>query len=113
MYKRTYPPRSTPVPDNYSGVALLQQEEGAPSLQEENASAEPMAKQEPLQEPIVTEAEKERQGTAEPAPQGAAAWPPSLQSADMLLLAVAALMAQNGQSDNELLMVLLFLLISE
>lgn len=91
MYTRAYPPRDTPLPQGYSGIALShREEEETPPLHEETETvacqreAEPPAKE---------------QGTG------------AVPNADLLLLATAALLLQGGGRDSELAVLLLLLLL--
>ncbi|MBQ8351809.1 MAG: hypothetical protein IJY20_07190 [Clostridia bacterium] len=109
MYKRAYPPRDTPLPENYSGVALMAEKDLPPEEEEEQVAEETIATLPPedsSQEEEPTPAAKEASCDAKPLP-------PSFATSDMLLLAIAALMSQNGQPEGELVMILLLLLLGE
>lgn len=115
MYRRAYPPRNTPLPENYSGIALLSEEEetaGEPTPEEETAERTPLPEPEPEH---FSAPEREEEAPKAEACEASAkpTLPPSFATGDMLLLAVAALVSQSGQADGELLVILLLLLLSE
>ena len=109
MYTRTYPPTAEQVPPNYGGTALATESEevlfadmGAPVCCEtEDATQDEQCKAEA--ETVCKEAEKER---------AKAPFFESFATGDLLLIALAALLAQSDSPDNELLIILLFLLLS-
>lgn len=148
MYTRAYPPRNAPLPQNYSGVALLGREAAedeenrvaeapasaaagsnavtespkaerttpgdSPAIQEENRTAPPKKQAETTENEAPAnhgEDESCAAGTEECRGAGAALPPPAVDTADMLLVTLAALLSQNGQADGELIMVLLLLLL--
>ena len=107
MYKRAYPPRNTPLPENYSGVAWMTEEptvEEPPREETDEVTTEPAA---------TIQAHTYAPESAKRAEEENAPLPPGIATADMLLLAVAALISQNGSEDGELLMLLLLLLLGE
>lgn len=146
MYTRAYPPRNAPLPQNYSGVALMgretaeeEKDEGnevsavttppsptatetaAPievtdtenSARTEESATPPKAPQEQSEESPPHKRATDSQ-TADAPTDGTAtaeAPPPAIDTADMLLLTLAALLSQNGHTDGELIMVLLLLLL--
>ena len=106
MYTRAYPPKDTPVPEGYSGVALWQraEEEDAPAPQEEEAAEEAVAEVEQdsaAEDACATEPPVKREGEA------------FAPNADILLLLLAALLLQGERPENELAMLLLLLLLWE
>lgn len=110
MYTRTYPPATGQknVPSNYSGTAIAAEgEEGffadmtAPVCCE-TEDAIPNGQCNADTQTDCEEAEKEH--TKVPFFE-------SFATGDLLLLAVAALLAQSESPDNELLIILLFLLL--
>ena len=114
MYTRAYPPRNTAVPENYSGVALLStDEEPTDNREEEN-------EQSPAEEPAAAHTQAEEVSADVQVPPHrqqedtpSIPLPTSFATSDLLLLAIAALMSQNGNADGELLMILLLLILGE
>lgn len=114
MYRRTYPPRNTPLPENYSGVALMAEEEDQELVEQEETLSEVEVSAPPSDE--ETKAEQPHtppEETVAATDEVSLPLPQSFATSDMLLLAIAALMSQNGRGDGELVMILLLLLLGE
>ena len=112
MYTRAYPPRNMPVPENYSGVALAQEEEEAAPPPNKEDVAEKAQETEAFEETAsITPPSQEEPPS--PLERGELPFPPSIATSDMLLMAIAALISQNGHADGELIMILLLLLLGE
>lgn len=107
MYTRVYQGKGQPLPQDYHGIAFTE-EENATSPPTEEAPFPP--REEPKEEtkeqaddaPCNAKAEKE-DATAD----AGEAW-----GADILLLAICALLVQNEEADTRLLALLLLLLLS-
>ena len=140
MYTRTYPPRGTPLPENYSGVALREEtgeavsssedtyeqaqnlDENAPVFENMTAPVcsekENADEEEPASEPIPTDAEpvwqREKRGEEQEAPprESSADTKKAQGDSDLLLIALAALLTEGDRRDDELLILLLLLLLS-
>ena len=111
MYIRTYPRGTEPqsIPTNYGGTAL------AVEIDEEKESfgdTEPPVCRETANPP-VEDAEETHANDEEIEGKTAEKIPlfESFATGDLLLLAVAALLSQSEKPDNELLIILLFLLL--
>ena len=122
MYTRAYPPRTTPIPQNYGGIALREAEEPPVDTPAEEMHASPLNEAaEAMSVPTQDSAEQDNEASTEPETVAAYApqeercepkkLPASLPSADLLLIALAVLLLQGEKQDNELLIALLFLLL--
>ena len=108
MYTRAYPQREVPLPQNYSGVALMPEKPPAEeaAYEEEIGAAVESAADEVVAVPSeIKRAEAPKEGQTERES--------TLPSSDLLLLSLAALLAQSGSADGELLTVLLLLMMAE
>ena len=122
MYTRAYPPRTTPIPQNYGGIAMREVKEPPVDTPAEEMHASPLEEAaEAMSVPTPDSAEQDNEVSAEPESVAAYAaqeegrgqkkLPASLPSADLLLIALAVLLLQGEKQDNELLIALLFLLL--
>lgn len=140
MYTRAYPQSRTPLPQNYSGVALREAtEDETPKTEVEETPTPPSEAPEaktyapPCEDPprvvhtapqeetesdgaSVTSEEKEACPTVAPLREERREdtkenGAAEFPTADLLLIALAVLLMQGERQDNELLMALLFLLL--
>jgi hypothetical protein len=107
MYTRAYPPRE--VPQNYSGVALLQENE----MREEERFSEDLPPPEGEEASCTEKAQQDVQEEEPREKAEAPASPATFANTDMLLLLIAAFLSQSGDGDSDLLTILLLLLIGE
>ncbi len=141
MYTRSYPPRGTPLPENYSGVALrdeIEEDLIPPQNTYENRDylQEAASVSVDMNEPVCSEtaaAEEESPQSRESAslhtpPEEGEAWQRDEESPiahekaektheahrenDLLLIALAALLTEGERRDDDLLIILLLLLLS-
>lgn len=107
MYTRAYPPKDTPIPEGYSGVALWQgaaEEEESPIPSEEEIHKE---------QPSEEREERCEPSPYTPAPSESKEEDALSQNADILLLLLAAVLLQGERPENELAILLLLLLLWE
>ena len=111
MYTRTYPRGAEPqdIPANYGGTALATEAEEERRFEDTGA---PVCSE--TEHSTSEKAEEETKDRAEEGAGGEGGKIPLFESfatGDLLLLAVAALLSQSEKPDNELLIILLFLLL--